>query len=97
MSTREDELQAVKERIEAFCVKLRGRDSGGDDRKSRFALFTVSSTVLQHRQGRLTRRTHLDLINTRGKWGTDKLLPLRKVPKPAVSAALLRLSVRVLL
>ncbi len=69
MSTREDELQAVKERIEAFCVKLRGRDSGGDDRKSRFALFTVSSTVFQHRQGRLTRRTHLDLINTRGEVG----------------------------
>ncbi|VDD80155.1 unnamed protein product [Mesocestoides corti] len=31
MSTREDELMAVKERIEAFSVKLRGRDSGGDD------------------------------------------------------------------
>ncbi|KAM3176289.1 hypothetical protein ACTXT7_006824 [Hymenolepis weldensis] len=31
MSTREDELQVVKERIEIFAVKLRGRDSGGDD------------------------------------------------------------------
>ncbi|EUB57183.1 Sorting nexin-13 [Echinococcus granulosus] len=31
MSTREDELQTVKERIEIFAAKLRGRDSGGDD------------------------------------------------------------------
>ncbi|KAM7540156.1 hypothetical protein Aperf_G00000025890 [Anoplocephala perfoliata] len=31
MSTREDELKAVKERIEMFAIKLRGRDSGGDD------------------------------------------------------------------
>uniref|UniRef100_A0A0R3WVH7 PXA domain-containing protein n=1 Tax=Hydatigena taeniaeformis TaxID=6205 RepID=A0A0R3WVH7_HYDTA len=31
MSTREDELQAVKERIEIFSAKLRGHDSGGDD------------------------------------------------------------------
>lgn len=31
MSNREDELEAVKERIELFAVKLRGRDSGGDD------------------------------------------------------------------
>ena len=31
MSTREDELLAVKERIEVFAVKLRGRDSGGDN------------------------------------------------------------------
>ncbi|VDK39868.1 unnamed protein product [Taenia asiatica] len=31
MSTQEDELQAVKERIEIFAAKLRGHDSGGDD------------------------------------------------------------------
>nr|CDS31221.1 sorting nexin 13 [Hymenolepis microstoma] len=31
MSTVEDELKVVKERIEIFAVKLRGRDSGGDD------------------------------------------------------------------
>ncbi|KAL5103542.1 Sorting nexin-13 [Taenia crassiceps] len=31
MSTQEDELRAVKERIEVFAAKLRGHDSGGDD------------------------------------------------------------------
>ncbi|KAL5962889.1 Sorting nexin-13, partial [Taenia solium] len=31
MSTQEDELRAVKERIEIFAAKLRGHDSGGDD------------------------------------------------------------------
>lgn len=31
MSTQENELRAVKERIEIFAAKLRGHDSGGDD------------------------------------------------------------------
>lgn len=40
MSVSEDEILAVKERIEAFTVKLRGRDSGGDDRESLVNLIT---------------------------------------------------------
>lgn len=46
MSTREDELKAVKERIEIFAVKLRGRDSGGDDGMHNFGLFRFWRGVL---------------------------------------------------
>ena len=42
MSTSEVELRAVKERIDAFSVKLRGRDSGGDDSKIQFVDFSIS-------------------------------------------------------